>query len=65
MKTDNKDRQKITRDKVYNQISRVLTEFEEYLSKYSTDGNMTEYENEMYITLITIQNNWEEIVAEY
>ena len=41
------------KQKIYDELSRVLTDYEEKLAD----------ENDLYNMLVKIQNNWEEIIA--
>ena len=58
----NKDQQTILREDLYNRLSRILTEAEEYWQ--TNNDEMLGCEEELYQMLVRIQNNWEDITTD-
>jgi hypothetical protein len=53
---------KFEKDKIYNELCKTLTEYEEQFEPIK-DVDWS-WEQELYMMLVEIQNNWEEITGE-
>ena len=53
---------KFEKDKIYDELCRTLTEYEEQFEPIK-DVDWS-WEQELYAMLVEIQNNWEEITGE-
>ena len=53
---------KLEKDKIYDALCKTLTEYEEQFEPI--DGVDWSWEQELYMMLVEIQNNWEEITGE-
>jgi hypothetical protein len=53
---------KFEKDKIYDALCRTLTEYEEWFEPI--DGVDWSWEQELYMMLVEIQNNWEELTGE-
>lgn len=47
------------REKIYDKISRVLTEYEEFVNGEGDDSQIYERAADMYEVLVEIQRKWE------
>ena len=50
--------------RLYDEISRVLTNYEEYVKGTGDDSEIYERAADMYSVLVDIQNQWEMVITE-
>ena len=51
------------KSRLYDEISRVLTNYEEYVNGTGDDSEIYERAADMYTVLVDIQNQWETIIT--
>lgn len=51
------------RKKIYDKLSKVLTEYEEYVNGEGNDPEIYERAADMYQVLVEIQRKWEDVIT--
>lgn len=51
------------KSRIYDEISRVLTDYEEYVNTTGYDDEIYERAADMYSVLVDIQSKWETVIT--